>query len=498
MVRKLQKYMPFVFLLPAFFLTRLYNIMSSPIFTDEAIYTRWSQIARFDPSWRFISLTDGKQPLFVWADMVFMRFVSDPLLAGRLVSVFAGFFSMLGLFFLGRELFKNQKIGLVCAALYLLYPFSLVYDRMALYDSLVGTFFVWSLFLIVLLVRKARLDISLLLGMVAGGGILTKSSGFFSLYLLPLSLLLFDWRRKQLFSRFLRWLFLALISVVVAYLYYSIQRLSPFFHIIAEKNAVFIYPFSEWVRHPFTYLFGNIRGLWDWFITYFSWPVLFLVIFSFKNKEYYREKIMLFLWFAIPFFALALFGRILYPRFILFMTLPLFPLAAFSLVKLMHFIKNKMLFAFCFLLFVFFYLRADFLILTNFAYAPIPKADLEQYINGWPAGGGIREVISFLSKQAEKQKIFVVSLGTFGSLPTYSTEIYLGNNKNVEYKGIYPIPEQVPEDILKKAKIMPVYLFFSNQEEFLSKITNWPLRLLFEHKKGIGNSYTRLYEVVSQ
>src|SRR3990167_2856565 len=96
-----------VFLTVAYFFLRLYRLMSLPIFTDEAIYTRWSQIARFDAGWRFISLTDGKQPLFVWFDMVVMKFIQDPLMAGRIVSVLTGFFTMIGLFFLGREIFKN-------------------------------------------------------------------------------------------------------------------------------------------------------------------------------------------------------------------------------------------------------------------------------------------------------------------------------------------------------------------------------------------------------
>src|SRR3990167_1466866 len=68
-----------------YFFTRLLNILDLPIFTDEAIYVRWSQIAEQDANWRFISLTDGKQPSFVWIAMIVMKFVSDPLLSGRLV-----------------------------------------------------------------------------------------------------------------------------------------------------------------------------------------------------------------------------------------------------------------------------------------------------------------------------------------------------------------------------------------------------------------------------
>src|SRR6266581_4945616 len=106
----LKKSSPFLFglgILVLFFVTRFYNILALPIFTDEAIYVRWSQIASNDAAWRFISLTDGKQPMFVWIAMILMKVIHDPLLAGRVVSVFAGLFSMIGLFFLTSEVFKN-------------------------------------------------------------------------------------------------------------------------------------------------------------------------------------------------------------------------------------------------------------------------------------------------------------------------------------------------------------------------------------------------------
>ena len=115
-------------ILALYLVTRLYHLVTLPVFTDEAIYIRWSQIASNDAAWRFISLTDGKQPMFVWIAMVLLKVIDDPLFAGRFVSVIAGFFSVIGMFFLGREVFKNTKIGLLASLLYVLYPFALVYD----------------------------------------------------------------------------------------------------------------------------------------------------------------------------------------------------------------------------------------------------------------------------------------------------------------------------------------------------------------------------------
>src|SRR5581483_6440546 len=105
-----------------YFILRFYNLFSLPIFTDEAIYLRWAQIALHDANWRFISLTDGKQPLFIRVVMVVLKFIHDPLLAGRLVSIVSGYLTMIGLFLLTYTLFKNIKTAFLCALLYIFYP----------------------------------------------------------------------------------------------------------------------------------------------------------------------------------------------------------------------------------------------------------------------------------------------------------------------------------------------------------------------------------------
>jgi 4-amino-4-deoxy-L-arabinose transferase-like glycosyltransferase len=215
-----------------YFFLRLFNLLHLPIFTDEAIYIRWSQIAKQDAAWRFISLTDGKQPMFVWITMLLLRVIKDPLLAGRMTSVLAGFATMVGIFLLTRQLFKNTAVGLLSSLLYVISPFALVYNRMALYESLVGMFAVWSLYIEVLLVQKLRFDIAFLAGLIIGGGALTKSNAFFNIYFLPATLLLFDYKKSFVLQRLLKWVGLAALVTVLVYLYYSILRLSPLFGVI--------------------------------------------------------------------------------------------------------------------------------------------------------------------------------------------------------------------------------------------------------------------------
>lgn len=484
-----------------FFVTRFYNILALPIFTDEAIYIRWAQIAKNDASWRFISLTDGKQPLFIWLTMIAMRFIHDPLLAGRLVSVGAGFITMVGIFFLARELFKNRWIGILSSFFYVIFPMSLVYDRMALYDSLVGAFAIWGLYIAILLIRKVNLDIALILGMVIGGAALNKTSGFFTLYLLPFTLLIFDWKNKERVERLFKWVGLVLIVAILTFMFYSVLRLSPFFYIIDEKNAIFVYPFKEWINHPLTYFLSNAIAQWDWFITYVTWPVLFLIIVSFFiNKGYLREKLLLFIWFIVPFVALALFGKTIYPRFIFFMILSLLPLAAYTLVISFEKVKNKLLYSILFLFLIILSIRIDFLILTDFKSAPLPFSDINQYNNDWPSGVGINESVSFFKELSKTQKIFVGTEGTFGLMP-YAYEIYIKDDSNIILKGFWPIPETTPEELLSMSKKMPTFFVFYQQcvncPDKGHAPTGWlsTASPVLEIKKPSGDAYLTVYKI---
>src|SRR3989344_2697542 len=480
--------------------TRLFNIMSLPIFTDEAIYVRWAQIAKQDANWRFISLTDGKQPSFVWATMIFLRFVEDPLLAGRLVSVAAGLFSMVGLFFLGRELFRSIWGGILSSAVYVLFPMALVYDRMALYEGVVGAFVVWGLYLTVFLARNIRLDIALILGMVIGGGVLTKTSAFFSIYLLPLSLLLFDFKRKKMYSKFLKWAGLAFVSIIIAYGMYSILRLSPFFHIINEKNGLFVYPLKEWIKHPFEFWYGNILGEWDWLRRYMTVSGIILTLSSFViDRRFFREKIFLILWFLIPFVALGVFGRTLYPRFIFFMTLSLLPLVAFSARATYKLVKNKLVLFVLLIVFLVPPLISDYFILSNFSKAPIPRIDLDQYINGWTSGCGVKEVVEFLKNEAKDKKIFVATEGTFGLMP-YALEIYLIDNKNITIVGFWPIGDTIPQKVIDESKKNPTYFLFYQPCVPCAGIvfppSTWKsLELAYQYKKDYSGRSLSLYRV---
>ena len=226
----------------AVLISRIINLKGIPIFTDEAIYIRWAQIGLNDPVHRYISLTDGKQPLMTWVMYPFLKFFEDPLIAGRLVSVSGAALAVIGIYFLAKTLF-DRKTAVFSVILYTISPFSMVYDRLALMDSLLAMFGIWCLYLQVLLIKKLKLDVALILGITAGSALLTKSSASFFLYLAPFSLIIAHWHKKTRIKSLVKWSGLIILSIFIAQVIYNSLRLSPYFYIIELKNYSFIMTF---------------------------------------------------------------------------------------------------------------------------------------------------------------------------------------------------------------------------------------------------------------
>lgn len=493
----------FIGLICLYLFTRLFHLTTFlPIFTDEAIYIHWSQVALNDANWRFISLTDGKQPMYVWIAILTLKFFHDPLMAGRLVSVLAGFFSMIGIFFLGRELFKNTKIGLFSSLLYVIYPFALVYDKLAMYDSLVALFTIWIFYFTVLLIRHVRLDLGMILGMVAGLGMLTKTNVDFGLIMLPFSVALFTFKKHFDKNRLFRWAIYALVAALIANAMYLVLRLSPFYYIIGQKNLTFIYSFHDWIRQPFAFFGGNIKSMIAWFVGYMTIPFVLLAISSFFiEKKFLKEKILLVAWFVFPFVSLAFFGKVIYPRFILNMTMSIIILGAYALFILCNKVKNVGLQVLIFLVFISLFLVNDFYILTNFARASIPFGDQDQLLYGWSSGVGVSETVSYLQDQAKNGKIYVGTEGTFGLMP-YALQIYLGKNSNVTSQGFWPIESMPPQELLDASKKEPTYVVFYQSCPTCQAIgkapATWPVTEIFSIKKLSSDTYYTLYKVNPQ
>src|SRR3989344_4811881 len=484
-----------------YFITRLVNIKIIPIFTDEAIYTYWSKVALNDPANRFISLEDGKQPLFIWVAAVFQQFIEDPLIASRIVSILSGFGSLIGIYLLSKELFsdlpagRQEKVAKLSSFLYVILPFTLLYDRLALFDSLLTMLCIFAVYLSVKMAKNPRLDFTLLNGFAIGLAMITKSSGNFFLYLLPFSLLLFNFRQKMILKNLSKWIGLSLVTFALSQIIYNSLRLSPLFYVIERKNYEFIRSASEIINDPFLFAFSNFKSLIVWLATYTSLPlfILFVICLLWGYLKKDLKIIYLSILIIMPFSAEVIFNKILYPRFALFYyPYILLLIAYFAILLLDSFKKFTKQLTIAFVIILFIPAHTSFKLLTNPAYANIPKSDSNQYFNDWHAGYGVTEIVQILKRESQNQIIYVGTQGTFGLYP-HSLNIFLWKKHNVHILPFWPVdPENLPSEILEIAKNHKTYFIFNeNQKE----IINSDLKLVAKYQKGISNSYMRLYEV---
>jgi len=475
-----------------FFLLRLVNLTILPIFADEAIYLRWSQVMRTEPTLRFLPLSDGKQPLFMWLTIPFLKIFTNPLVSGRILSALAGLGSLIGLFLLSWELFKNKWLALVTSFFYAIVPFFVFFDRLALVDSLLAMFGIWLAWLSLRLARFVRLDLALITGIVLGLALITKSPAVFFALLLPLGIILtINWKKK-IWSLLGFWIIVYLLGFGF---YNFLLRLGPGFQMIALRNKDYVFTWQEILSHPLDPLKPHLGDLASWLPNLLTWPILLLIILGiyFAFKKNWLIAFFLFAWFAFPLLVQSTFAKVFTPRYILFTIWPLVIFAAIAfdfLFNQLNQMKKRLgrnlylaLSLVLFFLLVSSCLKYDWLLLTNPEKAPLPRNLRNGHLEEWTAGQGLKESAAFLKERALTNQVFVGTEGFFGTLPD-GLQLYLEGTPNIRVIGVgWPVNE-VHQSLINSLVDNEVYLLV-NQSRLKIQTEQNGLRLIEEYPKAV-------------
>ena len=301
---------------------RVYNLTLLPVFGDEAIYIRWAQVMRADPSLRFLPLSDGKQPLFMWSVIPLFKIFSDPLFAGRAVSVISGVLTSLGVFTLTYLLFRSKKVAIIAMVIHALSPFSIFFDRLALADSMLAAFGVWTLVFAVLTAKSMRLDFAMIAGFALGGALLTKSPGIFFAILLPTSWILSEFPKtiKSRLSHLVKLVLLSLVTLLIGYAMYNILRLGTNFHMIAIRNQDYVYGLRHLFEAPLNPFVSHIKQIFGFFFLlgpYTLFALFALGVYSGIKKDL-KATIILIVWAFVPILASAEYSKTMTARYVYF------------------------------------------------------------------------------------------------------------------------------------------------------------------------------------
>jgi len=480
-----------------FFLLRLINLTILPIFCDEAIYIRWSQIMRSEQTLRFLPLIDGKQPLFMWLTIPFLKLFADPLVAGRIVSILAGFASLVGLFLTTYYLLKSKKAALFSMLIYSLLPFSLFMDRLALVDSLILAFGIWVFFLASLLVENQRIDLAILTGIVLGGALITKSPAIFFAGMIPSTILLLK-PKPRISVRLIKLAGLWLILSLFAFTIYNLLRLGPNFQMIAIRNKDYVFTLKEILSHPHDPLLIHLKDLAGWLPNLFTWPIFILsllgIIIGLIKKR--RISLLLLVWFALPILFQSFFAKVFTPRYVLFAIFPLIIFASFAADWFLNKLKKK-IYLWPILLILIFSLaiRYDYLLLSAPEKAPLPEGKRRGYLVEWTSGYGINEVRDFLKDISKDKKIVVGTEGHFGTLPD-GLMIYFDKDPRVTILGVGINLEEIPKELREAAQTTPTYLVINQSRIKIKEETGLKLILKIPKQPGPkGQDFLLLYQV---
>jgi len=478
-------------LVALFFLSRIIFLDKLPIFSDEGIYIHWARIAWHDASWRFISLTDGRQPLQTWGTIPFLKlFPQNLLFGGRMFSVATGFASLAGIFSLLFYLF-NKKTAFWGVFLYIFTPFFLFYDRIALADSAVNAGFIWILFFSILVVRTLRLDLVLFFGLTAGMVMLTKSSVRMFIMLSALApIIIFNKNKKEIVKKTLNYFILFTFVFVIAMVLYNIQRLSPFMHYIEQKNNTFVMPFSEFIKAPFAVLLPNLKLIPNYVFSEMGWltGLLGIVGLVMLLKNDLGLGLYFSIWLIAPYFAIAGLSRVIFPRYLIFFATLLTIFSSYLLSKL----RSKLIryvFLVMFLLISFFYAYGFYF---GPSLIPFPEIDRGQYIEGETAGWGAREMMEFARVKSKEKQVIILAEGDFGLIGDV-LNVFLRDDDKINIRGFWPLDEKVLLDNQKELKENLVYVVFSQRKKFPE---NWPIKLIKKYDKPGSKTAYYLFELL--
>jgi 4-amino-4-deoxy-L-arabinose transferase-like glycosyltransferase len=469
-------------------LLRLIKLGHFPVFADEAIYVRWAQIMRAEETLRFLPLSDGKQPLFMWLAIPFLKLISDPLYAGRMVSVLAGAGTVIGVYLISKKLFASEKAALLTALLAAVSPFLVFFDRLALVDSLLSFFAVWIFYFSVLNAEKLRLDLAMILGFLLGGAFLTKSPALFFALFLPLSILLVKLPKGNRLKIISKFILLTIVSLAIGYGFKNILRLGPNFSMLAARNLDYVYPYSHILNSPFSPLIPYLKDTFNYF--WLLGPAalfgLFFVGLILTLPQKPKGLLYLLAWIVFPLIAITEYGKVFTARYILFIVPFVLIIAGTAFLPVKDLIKKAVMV----LLLLFLVQSGNFvyLLLSDFEKTSLPRSERSGYLEEWTAGYGIREVADFLKteqKDNPNEKIVVGTEGYFGTLPD-GLQIFLNDTPQITVIGIGLGIDRLPKQLIESTNNGNKTYLVINNSRLQANPDNIGLTLVAGYPKAVN------------
>lgn len=407
--------------------SHILTLTNFPVFADEAIYIRWSQLIVDDwKQYLFFPLNDGKTPVFMWLGTLSQLIFSDQLFAGRMVSVLAG----LAQLWISAELIKvagGKRVSQLLAMVFTwLLPYWFFHHHMALHESLMVMFVSLSVLSVMKILKSNKMFSSwhLILAVSWGLAILTKLP---AVLFLPSIFLPIIWQHRKNKSLLVQKGVEVGIAVFGGFLIFLLLKLNPAFSQLFSRGSDFLFPIKDvllgglWLQ-----TIQNIPAYINYFWIYLTPPLVVLLMIGLFSKKH-QSKIHLFFWSGILFiFPIALLGRVVFARYLfpaVLLFTPALVLSIESMFSTLSDVKSSKSVIATLLIVLFISngitqaLNFDWQFALNSDQTPFVTSDRHQYLLEWSSGHGIKEVSQKLLSDSKDSRILLATEGFFGTLP---------------------------------------------------------------------------------
>lgn len=385
---------------------RIGSLNALPIFLDEAVHLQWAE--RLFAEGRILRPVSAGRLLAVALYGLALPF-EDRIFAARVLASLAGALTLISTMLLSQRLFGG-KAGLVAGALYVLSPFALVYDRLALSDGVLSACLAALMLVTERLSRRPDLGSSRL----AAAALMTmattaKVSALLFFPAILLGAVALGLHRKSAFR-----------SAGVA-LAIGLAGALPMLGFFVENGGEI---FSQHLSEPGldgSALLSTLLDMREWTLSYFTLPTLLLAAASIALLRDGRS-LWLFGSVVLPFVLFALFSRPWSARYVLPTLPPLLILVSGGIERLVASCRPSLRSGAAIIfttLAASSYFSFDRFLIVSPERAPFPEDDRRQLVTGWPAGYGVEALSRRLLKEASNGPLTVfVDTGGTRTIPT--------------------------------------------------------------------------------
>ena len=469
--------------------TRLWQLLSLPIFLDEGTYiSRALQVRTGD--WT-VALADGNvlmpRLLALWLPPATSSAASI-LYAARWLTVAIDALALLAVFLLARRCF-SERAAWLAAGFYLVAPFVYVYDRMALADGPLLALTALGLWLSVRIAGgHSSWRSALWLGIILGLAALVKLSGLLGWAAPVLAILSArDVRAALLLWR--RWL---LAWGVGALVYAPVLLFGAGQYQVGAKSVLALAPDDVLGQ-----LGRNLSLLAEWLFAYFPGAFGLFILAALIAALVLRRRAALWIVSALlPLVFFVLVSRVWYPRYVLPAVPALLVLAGWLAAALLartgqllparsvRLVVPVLLLA----LLIVPPMSFEWLIAADPPRAPWPAIERWQYVEDWPAGYGVAQAAGFMRDAAAASPggIYIMR-GDRTSAVLEPLALYLAADPGLLLQSMNLSNDNVPNRLSRMAREKPTYVVLDPPREGFDFHERFPLavaRARFEKPGG--------------